>query len=106
MRIKKIWSEKLTRGVLFFQDKAPALKSTEEIVKVFLPPEMAALQECGFYSPDLTSSDFKHSSSHFYCNENIIAAGDHFLNVQNTHFNYVKIETMLHYVKNKMCKVF
>ena len=57
-KMKQIQSGKLTRGVLFHQDNAPAHTST--VV-------MAAIQKCGFqlvvdppYSPDLAPSDYYH----------------------------------------------
>ena len=55
-KIKKIRRLKLTRGVFFYQDNAPAHTSTVA---------MAANQKCGFqlvedphYSPDLNPSDY------------------------------------------------
>ena len=83
---------KLTAGVLFHQDNAPAHKSTLA---------MAAIRECGFqliehppYSPDLAPSDYylflkmkkELSGHHFRTDDDVIQAVNHFLDTQDADF--------------------
>ena len=92
---------KLTRGVLFHQDNAPAHTST--VV-------MAAIQKYGFQfvvdppsSPDLASSDYYHfqkikkqlADHHFARDDDRTNAVDHFLRDQNDAF-YTEVIRLLH----------
>ena len=93
MKTKQIRRGKLTRGVLFHQDNAPANMSTVA---------MAAIQNCGFqlvedppYSPDLVPSDYYLSPKmkkelgghHFATYDDVMNAVDHFLRDKNGAFD-------------------
>ncbi|MCU7903102.1 MAG: transposase [Candidatus Thiodiazotropha sp. (ex Lucinoma aequizonata)] len=93
---------KLTKGVLFHQDNAPAHKSVVA---------MAALHDCGFelighppYSPDLAPSDFhlfpnmkKELAGKHYANDNdVISAVEEFLDLQEDTFFASGIQALQH----------
>ncbi|XP_028270394.1 histone-lysine N-methyltransferase SETMAR-like [Parambassis ranga] len=99
--IKNSRPGKLAQGVLFHQDNTPVHKSTAADT---------AIQQCRFelvlhppYSPDLSPSDYylfpkmkkELSGRHVDSDDDIIAAVDHFLEVQNADF-YTEGIRMLH----------
>lgn len=86
-KIKKILLEKLTGGVLFHQDDAPAHETTVA---------MAAIHNVDLnYSPALTPSDYyvfpqtntELSGRHLDSDDDVTSAADCFLEVQDTDAN-------------------
>ena len=91
---------KVTRGVLYHQDNAPAHKSAVA---------MAAIHNCGFelldhppYSPDLAPSDYhlfpqlkKHlKGTKFHSDSEVIAATEAWLEAQPSEFFYQGLEKL------------
>jgi histone-lysine N-methyltransferase SETMAR len=101
-KIRSLRRGRLTRGVLFHQDNAPAHKSTVA---------MAAINECGFellehppYSPDLAPSDYylfpklkkELSGRHFDTDDDVIGAVTQFLEDQPPDFYKTGIRMLQH----------
>lgn len=93
---------KLTKGVLFHQDNAPAHTSATA---------MSAIQGCGFdiishppYSPDLAPSDFhlfpkmklELSGQHFASNSDVMEAVEEYLDSKDSHFYEQGIRALQH----------
>ena len=99
-KIKQIRHGKLTKGVLFHQDSAPAHMFTVA---------MAAIQKCGFqlvedppYFPDLAPSDYylfpkmkKQLGGYHFARDDSLSAMDHFIRDQNGAF-YTEGIRLLH----------
>ena len=100
--IKEKRPGKLTRGILFHQDNAPAHTSMAA---------MATIHDCRFefvphppYSPDLAPADFHIfpqmkkalAGCHFASDDDVIAAVEEFLESQTNEFFYTWIKALQH----------